>query len=228
MEFDITGVTGMYALISANGPGSAVIPGGPCAGTVSGLSPSGLAFRGAHAAPGGVGGLTPTIPGAACGAHLQALDLETCELSATVPLVGGEECPGDWQTGTLCNGADFGGGCTTEETGYHYNGVFNSGGQDYACWWHTKNQAWNTTTDTNFNALAIAHGLPELSGTSKWCFARASDPCTSGACALGPNPVSYFEAGHIGAWGWCGGAPFTSGGHVCIPVTPEIAASCGG
>lgn len=135
----------------------------------------------------------------------------------------GSICPEDWLVGTPCNGTDLGGGCTPAETGYHFNGWFNKDGQDFACWWSTKNQAWNTTTDSNYHALATQFEL-ESEGGWGWCYPRDSDPCDSGACFI------HADDGYFGPddshWGWCGGAPFTSGGHVCIPAPPERAASC--
>jgi hypothetical protein len=83
---------------------------------------------------------------------------------------------GDLLVGTSCNGADFGGGCTSAETGYHYKGAFDG----YQCWWHTKNQAWNTSYSSS----------------------------------------SYNDASQVGAWGWCGGTPFSSGGFVCFEPLP--------
>jgi hypothetical protein len=95
MDFAISGVTGggSYALISAAGPGSATIPGGPCAGMATGLSPSGFALRGIHSADAaGNGWLSPSIPGAACSSSVQVLDVSTCTLSDAVPL---NAIPGD-------------------------------------------------------------------------------------------------------------------------------------
>ncbi|MFT6378317.1 MAG: UDP-3-O-[3-hydroxymyristoyl] glucosamine N-acyltransferase [bacterium] len=113
---------------------------------------------------------------------------------------------GDWLLGTACNGADFSGGCTTPETGYHFKGIYG----DYACWWHTKNQAWNTTTSTNLYSLAQEFGLNASTGVQQWCSSFASTP----------NPTvyasSYNASSQIGAWGWCGGAPFASGGWACF------------
>jgi hypothetical protein len=73
---------GSWALLSANAGGSNLVPGGPCAGEMTGLG-AGMAFRGIHSSP-----LSPTLPGAACGAWLQALDVDTCEFSAVVPVMG--------------------------------------------------------------------------------------------------------------------------------------------
>lgn len=123
----------------------------------------------------------------------------------------------DWLVGTPCNGTDFGGGCTPAETGYHFQGVFPFNGVDHACWWHTKNQAWNTTTVTDFYALGQAFGLDPNTGGSTWCFPEGlADPCTTGACS--GSAGYYFDPSNIGAWGWCGGAPFASGGYVCMAV----------
>ena len=123
----------------------------------------------------------------------------------------------DWLVGSACNGVDFGGGCTPAETGYHYQGVFTRNGTNYACWWHTKNQAWNTSTGSNLYALAQQFGLDPNTGGSDWCHPEGvADPCAAtSACTGGAN---YFSSGNVGAWGWCGGAPFTSGGYACVAV----------
>jgi hypothetical protein len=109
MSINVSGITGggSVALLSANGPGSFVVPAGPCAGTVTGLSPSGAALRSTSSADGGgMWGITPTIPGAACGAFVQALDLTTCSTSPAVPLAG----PGEFVifTTDLTIGSDAG------------------------------------------------------------------------------------------------------------------------
>jgi hypothetical protein len=91
MTFSVDGLApgAPFALISANGPGSATLSSGPCAGTMTGLSPSGLAFRGVH-----TGDVTPTIPGAACSAWVQALDPDGCALSPAVMIESpeGDSC----------------------------------------------------------------------------------------------------------------------------------------
>ena len=115
---------------------------------------------------------------------------------------------GDWLVNSSCNGVDFGGGCTAIETGYHYKGAY--GG--YQCWWHTKNQAWNTTVNTNIYQLAIRFNLNPATGREQWCDAFANTP-NPGGYAVNAN---YNSQQNIGAWGWCGGAPFASGGWVCL------------
>ena len=85
------------------------------------------------------------------------------------------------------------GPCLNSEPGYHWKGLFTQNNVQYACWWHTKNQGWNTTTATNFWHLADHFQLGKNLGTSRWCFEFASDPCRAGACAPGPNPVNYFQ-----------------------------------
>ena len=125
-------------------------------------------------------------------------------------------CLKDWKVGTVCNGANHGGGCTPQETGYHFKGLYTKNNVKYGCWWHTKNQAWNTTTATNFDALAKQFKLQVGVGGTKWCFPRANDPCASGACESTKH--GYFSPTQKGAWGWCGGAAFSSGGFVCIPA----------
>ncbi len=114
---------------------------------------------------------------------------------------------GDWLVGTACNGVDYGGGCTSQETGYHYYGAVNG----YQCWWHTKNQAWNTSSNTNLYNLATHFGLNPATGLESWCYPFASVPSVpSGYGAY------YNSSGDIGAWGWCGGSPFSSGGFACF------------
>jgi hypothetical protein len=62
-------------------------------------------------------------------------------------------CLQGWMDGELmCN--PIHGACEDSETGYHWKGLFLSNNVQYACWWHTKNQGWNTTANTNFFALA--------------------------------------------------------------------------
>jgi hypothetical protein len=87
VSISASGITpgGNFALISAAGPGSATIPGGPCAGMPSALSPAGLALRGVYSY-GTV--LNPTLPGGACSAYIQTIDLDTCMMSPAVPLDG--------------------------------------------------------------------------------------------------------------------------------------------
>jgi hypothetical protein len=121
------------------------------------------------------------------------------------------ECPStteftDWLVGSACSGQIYSGGCTPEETGYHYRGEFNG----RQCWWHTKNQAWNTTTGTNIYNLAQHFGLDAGTGISKWCYSFASDPDEAS------GSPSYNDETNVGAWGWCGGEPFQSGGFICL------------
>jgi hypothetical protein len=80
---------GEFALIRSAGPGEGIVPGGPCAGLMHHLDPRTLRLQGIFRAdPWGIGSLRPTVSEAACGAHVQVLDLETCFLS-TVGVVGG-------------------------------------------------------------------------------------------------------------------------------------------
>ncbi len=130
------------------------------------------------------------------------------------PLCKFSNCLKDWKVNSPCNGKDYGGGCTPNQTGYHFKGVYTQGGVKWGCWWHTKNQAWNTSNQTNFYSLAKQFKLQTGSGGSKWCHAKSKNPCSAGACANSSS--SYFSQNQVGAWGWCGGAPFSSGGFVCI------------
>ncbi len=112
----------------------------------------------------------------------------------------------DWLVGSPVNGG-YAGQCTTQETGYHYRGSFNG----YQCWWHTKNQAWNTSSSTNIYNLAVHFGLNPASGVQSWCYSFASSPTPpSGYGAY------YDSPSDVGAWGWCGGNPFESGGFTCF------------
>ena len=81
---------GNVALVSGAGAGSVAIPSGPCAGTRLGLGPAGLTLRGVLAVDAtGRAALTPRVPAPACGALVQAVDLETCDVSPVRPLSGG-------------------------------------------------------------------------------------------------------------------------------------------
>jgi hypothetical protein len=218
-------VGGAVALVTGR-LGDAVLAGGPCAGLGIGLTDARLLTLQADRDFDAVITLDKVVSGASCGAPVQAIDVTTC-VASEVHVIGFEMpvgCPSDWLLDTPCNGADFGGGCTTEETGYHFSGYFEADLQDYACWWHTKNQAWNTDSSTNFWALAENFELEPGVGGSTWCYARGSNPCDSGTC--GSFLGGYFDIGDSGAWGWCGGDPFTSGGHVCVPVAAELADRC--
>ncbi len=132
-------------------------------------------------------------------------------------------CLKDWLVGTPCNGVNYGNGCQPSETGYHWKGVFQSGGQNYACWWHQKNQAWNTSNASNFWTLAAQFKLPQGQGGAVWCYHFSADPCASGACVN--NAGGYFDQNQVGAWGWCAEGDPLNGGFVCIP-DPNNYQSC--
>jgi hypothetical protein len=86
MLFTVTGASGggPVAILSANGTGSAAVPGGPCVGTPTGLAGAGLALRAIVTAdPLGNASLSPSIPGGACGAVVQVLDVASCTVSNT-------------------------------------------------------------------------------------------------------------------------------------------------
>ncbi|MFT4627732.1 MAG: hypothetical protein ACI8PZ_006419 [Myxococcota bacterium] len=214
------------ALLTGTPDGAGVLRGGPCGGVVTGLGEPRFLARRVDDDFDGTIAFDRVMGPDKCGMPLQVLDLTTCDVS-TVLVVGSVDlgdCPGDWLLGTPCNGADFGGGCTPDEPGYHYKGIYDGDVEPFACWWHTKNQAWNTDTSSNFHHLAEAFGLETGVGGSQWCHSFASDPCGSGACVASPG--GYFDLGDVGAWGWCGGDPFTSGGHVCVPVSDDVASRC--
>ena len=111
-------------------------------------------------------------------------------------------CFADWKVGVPSNDPQ----CTVQETGYHWKGIYNG----YACWWNTKNQAWNSPA-TNPYQLAQFFNLDVGTGQVSWCHSFASNPSPPlGGC----NGYCDINENHM--WGWCGGAPFTSGGWVCF------------
>ena len=115
-------------------------------------------------------------------------------------------CFDDWMVGLPCSGEIHSGGCIPEETGYHWKGIYNG----YACWWNTKNQAWNSAA-TNPYQLALFFGLNVNTGQVDWCNSFASTPNPPlGGCH------GYCDIGETTMWGWCGGEPFTSGGWMCF------------
>lgn len=115
-------------------------------------------------------------------------------------------CFADWKVGTPCNGIDHGGGCTPAETGFHWKGMYNG----YACWWNTKNQAWMNNTRNPYQ-LALFFGLNVNTGQVNWCNSFASTPSPPlGGCH------GYCDINEPDMWGWCGGAPFQSGGWMCF------------
>ena len=115
-------------------------------------------------------------------------------------------CFADWKVGTPCNGVNHGGGCTPAETGFHWKGLYNG----YACWWNTKNQAWMNASRNPYQ-LAKYFGLNVGTGQVHWCNSFGSTPNPPlGGCN------SYCDINEDHMWGWCGGAPFTSGGWMCF------------
>jgi len=115
-------------------------------------------------------------------------------------------CFADWKTDLSCNGQNYSPPCQPGDPGYHWKGVY----QGYACWYHHKNQAWNTTTATNFWHLALAFELAPGSGKCSWCHNKNETPNPGGY----GNCSSYFQQGDVGAWGYCGDTV----GFVCIPA----------
>ncbi|MFT4626970.1 MAG: hypothetical protein ACI8PZ_005651 [Myxococcota bacterium] len=87
VDIDISSATpsGSVALLYGLGPGSDVVPAGPCAGTVSGLA--GM-LHAMNVAVDGAGAITmsPTLPPGACSRTIQFLDLTTCEMSDPIDL----------------------------------------------------------------------------------------------------------------------------------------------
>ena len=117
-------------------------------------------------------------------------------------------CYDEWYVGAPCNGTDYGNGCNTEITGYHFRGVFSG----WACWWHTRNQAWNTSTSSNHYQLAQQFGLEASQGWCNWCFASGDVPTgmSQGGCG-------YLSSSNVGAWGWCAESVSDRGGWICFP-----------
>ena len=89
MTLSATGLTpnSTVYVVSSSATGSAAVPSGPCAGTVSGVSATGLGLRRTLTsnAWGAASWSTPTTP-AACGASVQVLDLASCAFSNVDPI----------------------------------------------------------------------------------------------------------------------------------------------
>ncbi|MFT4628635.1 MAG: hypothetical protein ACI8PZ_007331, partial [Myxococcota bacterium] len=87
MRIEASGLTprGTFAVLLGSGPGSDVLPGGPCAGVASGLSDVRY-ITSSLADPAGEVLLTPTVPDGRCGATVQILDVVTCSFTDTARL----------------------------------------------------------------------------------------------------------------------------------------------
>ncbi|MFT4628226.1 MAG: hypothetical protein ACI8PZ_006921 [Myxococcota bacterium] len=81
-------------LMSTIGEGSNVVPGGACAGTVTGLAGARMPFKLTDFDADGAIAMSPVLPDSACSAFVQVLDLTTCELSPVVDMstVGAVGC----------------------------------------------------------------------------------------------------------------------------------------
>lgn len=77
---------GTAALLVGSGPGSEVVPAGPCAGIPTGLADVGLARLKTDTEGDGMLRLRPTLSAPSCGRSIQVLDIDSCELSEVVPL----------------------------------------------------------------------------------------------------------------------------------------------
>lgn len=129
---------------------------------------------------------------------------EDCLIEAT-----GGGCFQDWLVGTSCNGVNYGNGCSPQDTGYHFIGVIDG----YACWWHHKNQAWNTSSASNFWQLGEHFGATPGIGLCGWCFEKSETPVLSSLNSCD----GYFDQNNVGAWGWCAESNANSVGFVCVP-----------
>jgi hypothetical protein len=143
----------------------------------------------------------------------------SCQAGSCVPNGGSCDpnvtcgCFEDWLVGTPCNGTDYGNGCSPADTGYHFKGIFDG----YACFWHQKNQAWNTTPASNYYHLEQHFGItPGVFGAGRvsWCHDKNAIPTP-----LSYSSVDYyFDPNDVGSWGWCAESDPNSGGFVCIPT----------
>lgn len=88
VDLEIMGVTpgSTVAILKGDGPGSDLIPGGPCAGIRSGLD--GLAYVTSLRDSDGDGmiRLRPSLPAPACSQSIQVIDVEGCVVSTVTPL----------------------------------------------------------------------------------------------------------------------------------------------
>ncbi len=175
--------------------------GAPGAQSLVKLSPE---SQGANCSKGGTRIDTGLDDGAPTGTAKNGV-LEAGEIDSTAYACNGVVYE-DWLVGTACNGQAT--PCTATETGYHYKGAYDG----YQCWWHTKNQAWNTTTATNIYSLAQHFGLNASTAVQNWCqpFSGTPTPLSYSTFA------SYTLPTNVGAWGWCGGTNLSSGGWVCL------------
>ena len=94
VDFVITGAEpgAQVAILTANAPGGALTPGGPCPGAPLPIGPAGLAFRTAVPADAsGAVSIRPSIPAPACGLYVSVLDLTSCEASEPmmIPAIDG-------------------------------------------------------------------------------------------------------------------------------------------
>jgi hypothetical protein len=124
-------------------------------------------------------------------------------------------CFDDWLVGTPCNGIDYGNGCVPADTGYHFVGIYDG----YACFWHHKNQAWNTTTTSNFYHLGLNFNVTPGVGKCFWCADKFSQPTPLAYDSC----TQYFDQNNVGAWGWCAEGDPNSVGFVCIPTENNVA-----
>jgi hypothetical protein len=79
-----TGFTpgGTIAIVRSNGTGAAVVPSGPCLGTVLGLSTSGLGLiTTITAPPSGTVNYAGAVSPGVCGKYIQMVDMATCTVS---------------------------------------------------------------------------------------------------------------------------------------------------
>lgn len=83
------------ALVRGTGLGTAVVPAGPCAGTPLDLDSPSL-LRIVTADPSGAFSFGGNVPAAACGAHLQAVDLTSCRAGEVIQIVEQATCTIDF------------------------------------------------------------------------------------------------------------------------------------
>ena len=93
VTIDMTEISpfGRAAVFVGSGPGSDLVPGGPCVGVASGLADLNFARVQTDTAGDGMMRMSPTLSGPSCGRSIQVLDLDSCTFSSVVPLGSEDE-----------------------------------------------------------------------------------------------------------------------------------------
>lgn len=127
---------GSFAVLTSPELGSFTVPAGqPCAGTVTGLSATGIAVRVTDTADAaGTAVVSSSLPAAACRLAFQVLDVATCTLG---PVTGVESCASGYLGSSACGPDSWtrtGMGSCPSGIGAEYNLVCAPGGTEETVW----------------------------------------------------------------------------------------------